>query len=722
MKLGLRGVDLNLYRELSRRNVFRVGIAYVVASWVLLQIVDVMTSILELPAWAPKLIFVILAIGLVPAIIFAWAYEMTPDGLKRESEVDPASSITSQTGRKLNHIIIGTLVVAVALLLADRAMHRAGDSAIDPAPVAAEAGNSIAVLPFVNMSSDPEQEFFSDGITEEILNSLASVKKLKVAGRTSSYAFKGQNDDLRRIGDALGVTHILEGSVRKAGEQVRITAQLIQVDNGFHLWSETFDRELTDVFGIQEEIANEILVQLKSQLLDDEPVVTEARRTDPQVYELYLRAKQRIYTRERGEIEMALAELDEAIRLDADYAPALAQRGIATMLLSDQQYGSIPHAEANRRAKRFIDQALALDENLAEGWAALGLYHYNAPGQLAESIDPLVKALAINPNLIDASNWLQTSLQNLGDFRGSREILEDIAERDPLYRPAFPNAIVLFNAFGATNEAEALIRRMAGFDADNPDLMLARAINYMYSGRKGEGLLEMERRSGRGNMSGVDKIFLGFGLLNTLQFERVLEEGQQFHHPRALFALGRVDEAFAAAQVQAAAGNVDNLFRLFNATGRSGDLVDYLEERWPGIDVFAEENRGDFIGYDAMVDVALAYQREGDRDRFDQAVSHLQRHLQNLADQGIANVPVSLEWALLFALQGDVDMAFEHLQRAVDSGVTMAGPPTKWEAALELLADDPRFGELETRILATLNRDRAAVGLPPVDENYQVRL
>ena len=701
---------------------FRVGIAYVVASWVILQIVDVIAPILELPAWAPKLIFVILAIGLVPALIFAWAYELTPEGLKKESEVDPEGSIARQTGRKLNYVIIATLVAAVALLLADRSMNRPAPEEAAPAVATAEAAKSIAVLPFVNMSSDPEQEFFSDGITEEILNSLASVRKLKVAGRTSSYAFKGQNDDLRRIGDALGVSHILEGSVRKAGDEVRITAQLIQVDNGFHLWSETYDRELTDVFGIQEEIANEILVQLKSQLLDDEQVVTEARRTDPQVYELYLRAKQRIYTRKRSEIEMAVAELDEAIRLDASYAPALAQRGIATMLLSDQQYGSIPNIEANRRAKRFIDQALALDENLAEGWAALGLYHGNMPGQVADSIDPLVKALAINPNLIDASNWLQVSLQTLGDFKGSREILEDIAERDPLYRPAFTNAIMLFNAFGAREEADKLIRRMAAFDADSPDILLARAVNYMYSGRKGEGLLEMEKRSDLGDMSGVAKIFLGFGLVNTGQFERALEQGSTWFHPRALYAMGRVDEAFAAAHEQAASGDPSNLFQLFNITGRSGDLVDYLEERWPGIGVFAEENRGDQNGHAIMVDVALAYLRENKRERFDEAMLYLDRHLRSLAEQGLDNVPVSADRAMQYALLGDTDAAFEHLELAVDRGMTSIGPLREWRPALALLADDPRFPEMEARMLASMNRDRAAVGLPPVNADYEVAL
>jgi TolB-like protein len=239
---GGRVNALKLYKELARRNVIRIAIANAVATRVLLQIVTV--------------------------------------------------------------VIVAALVLAVVLLLFERQSNRVPEPVSQTAAATDDESRSIAMLPFINMSSDAEQEFFSDGITEEILNSLASVKKFKVAGRTSSFAFKGQNDDLRRIGEALGVNHILEGSVRKSGEQVRITAQLIQVDNGFHVWSEIYERQLTNVFAIQDKIANEILKQLKNQLLGDEAVVADARRTAPEVYELNLRARQRLYMRVGLEAEI----------------------------------------------------------------------------------------------------------------------------------------------------------------------------------------------------------------------------------------------------------------------------------------------------------------------------------------------------------------------------------------------------------------------------------
>lgn len=713
---------MGLFAELGRRNVIRVAIAYAVASWVLLQIVDVIAPILELPDWAPRLVLVILAIGLVPVLIFSWAFELTPDGIKLQSEVDRAGSITHVTGRKLNYVIIASLTVAVLLLLVDRGIRVTPTE--DGSAVAAIDSDvkSIAVLPFVNMSSDPEQEFFSDGITEEILNSLASVKQLKVAGRTSSFAFKGQNDDLRRIGDALGVSHILEGSVRKSGTQVRITAQLIQVRDGFHLWSQTYDRELTDVFAIQDEISTEILRQLKDQLLSDAGLVAETQRTTPEVYDLYLRAKQRMYTRVGTEIEKAVEELDRAIQLDPNYAPVFAQRGIATMLLSEQQYGSIPDDEADRRGKRFVDQALRLDDGLAEAWAALGLYQLNQPGQADTAIDNLMTALSINPNLIDASNWLAIALQNVHDYRGSLEILTDIAERDPLYRPAFSNAIQTFNNFGEPAKAEALLDRIAAFNAENPDLLMARATNYFYSGNNGEGLKLMEMRRSYGDMSGLAQIYMSVGLQATMQFERILEEGSAFFKPVALYDLGRNDEAFAMAYDQATSGNPGNLFYLLNRAGRSRELVDFLEERWPTLAVFAGENPGNEFGYPVMASVAFAYQRLGNQERFDEAMLYIEEHAERLEEQDIDNVVYAGNRAIELAVRGEIDEAFEFLESAVENGWTPAGIPVEVIPELEILAGDPRFDAISAAMLETVNRDRAIVGLPPVNENYEVAL
>lgn len=712
---------MSILAELKRRNVFRVGIAYAVASWVLLQVVDVVTPVLDLPDWAPKLIFVILAIGLVPALVFAWVFEMTPEGLKKEADVDRSQSIAGATGRKLNYVITASLVIAVTLLLIER-QTRTDVTPVDETATAAMSGTtardpSIAVLPFVNMSSDTEQEYFSDGITEEILNSLASVKELKVAGRTSSFAFKGQNDDLRRIGDSLGVQHILEGSVRKSGDKVRITAQLIQVDNGFHLWSETYDRELTDVFAIQDEIANEILQQLRTQLIAGDGNVAEAMRTSPEVYELYLKAKQRIYTRERAEIEAAVAELDEAIRLDDQYAPAFAQRGIATILLSEAQYGDIPYQEARRRGKRYIDEALRLGPNSAEAWAALGLYHDR---DTEAATDALVKALEINPNLIDASNWLQIALRTSGQMRSALELLRNIAERDPLYRPAFSNAMNLFHTFGLKDEADKLLRRIEAFDPDNRSLYLARATSYMYGGEMGRGLQQLEEAAATGPISGVEQLFISIGLMSTGQAERALTEGSIFWRPDALYEVGRKDEAIALAYEHAGEGSPESLFYMLVVEGRDQELVDYVEERWPSLAAFASENPGGDNEYSLMVNVALAYRRLGNEALADEALDFVQARLTLLESEGVNNSRFDFGWATYLAMRGENDAALARLKKAADNGVMSTGDPAVKEPSLASLAGDPRFDEIKATMLANLNYNRRILDLPPYNENYQV--
>ena len=233
----------SLFSELKRRNVVRVGIAYIVLSWVALQLGDILFDMFETPAWVGKTLAALLLLGFPFACLFAWAFEMTPEGVKKTAEVDRSTSITHSTGRKLDFVIIGALVVALGYFVWER--QELGEPSVE---VALE--KSIAVLPFVNLSSDEEHEWFADGLTEEILNSLARTPDLLVASRTSSFQYKGQNTDVSEIAAALGVAHILEGSVRRSGNRLRVTAQLIRAHDGFHLWSETFDREPEDVLAV----------------------------------------------------------------------------------------------------------------------------------------------------------------------------------------------------------------------------------------------------------------------------------------------------------------------------------------------------------------------------------------------------------------------------------------------------------------------------------------
>ncbi|MDH4109063.1 MAG: hypothetical protein OEW35_12130 [Gammaproteobacteria bacterium] len=653
----------------------------------------------------------ILAIGLPPALIFAWAYEMTPEGLKREKDVDRSRSITSQTGRKLDRIIISVLSVAVVLLLIDKFML----SPAIPPDTAETSDKSIAVLPFVNMSSDPEQEFFSDGITEEILNSLAAVKELKVAGRTSSFAFKGRNEDLRLIGDTLGVAHILEGSVRKAGATVRITAQLIQVDDGFHLWSETYDRQLNDVFAIQDEIATEILKQLKARLLDEEIAILTAERTDPEVYDLYLLAKQRIYSRTRETIESAAELLDRAIARDPLYAPALAQRGIVSLLLSEDSYGATPDEIAEADAKAYLDRALDLDPQSAEAWGGLGLYHQNRPYEHEQAIDALTRALSINPSYMDASNWLYVVLGATGDVRGTLELTRDMMTRDPLYRPGFANGVNTLNNFGLRDEAQAAIDRFRRFEPGDPQVARVEAMHYLYAGEPARALPLAEAAYAAQPSNVVNQFALTVALFGTMQVERVLEFGTDIFRVDAADYLGQPALAIEIAQEVARSGYVEPLLQHLNRQKQSRDAVAWVEERWSDLESFAADHPADDSGWDTMGQLAYAYRESGNRARFEQAVDLYGVAQQRIADAGIDNWVQQLDRARYFVLAGDPDSALAALDRAIALGYRGWLPIAGFEPAFAELVGDPRYDEIEARLVDVTNAERDKLGLDPID-------
>ena len=720
-----------LFEELKRRNVFKVGTAYVVLAWLLAQITDVFLEPFGAPDWVIKTILLVLVSGFPLALFFAWAFEMTPEGIKKEKDVDRSESITHETGQKLNLAIIFILILALGYFAFDKfvlaperdaeLVRATEDTQAEKAELAETRASkkSIAVLPFVNMSDDASNEYFSDGISEEILNSLARVKELKVAGRTSSFAFKGQNQDLRKIGDALGVEHILEGSVRKAGAKVRITAQLIQVDDGFHLWSDTYDRELTDVFAIQDEIATSILKQLKAQLLDGEEVVVTTARTDSEAYDLYLLARQRMYERTGPTIQSAADLLDRAIAVDPEYAPAYAQRGIAAILLSDGEgsYGNIPKEQSQSQSKLYIDKALQLDPMLAEGWAGLGLYYENMPGATGaeKSIESLEKALSINPNLIDASNWLHNMLQFMGKPSEARIVMMEMVGKDPLYRPGVRNAINGFTAFGQYEEALAHLERIRPLIPNDATIKSAESAVYLYMGRLAESLPLAELALTLQPSNSVGRVSRSEALLQLHEYDRIVELGDAWFPVYALIQLNRIEEASILAYERAErAADVSTLFAFLNIAGQSDQLIAYLEEKWPDLDSLENDfpPYGGF-GYNLMLDVALAYSRTGNQERFDDALQRVRKVHERLIAEGIDNFFFDLSEASHQALSGNLESSLGFLDRAVSGGLVTGSRIAKEWPMLAPLEGDPRFEAIQARMIEHLNSEREKLGLEP---------
>jgi TolB-like protein/cytochrome c-type biogenesis protein CcmH/NrfG len=433
---------MSLLAELKRRNVVKAAVLYVVASWLILQIADVGVSLLGLPDWVGKSVFLLLVLGLPLVLIFSWVYELTPEGLKREKDVDQNLSSTAETGRKINVLIVVLLVLAIATVIIDRLVPESATAVRSPVPDEVEkvipaTGQSIAVLPFVNMSNDPEQEYFSDGISEELLNVLARYPDLRVAARTSSFQFKGQTPDIADIATTLHVNHVLEGSVRKSGNTLRITAQLIEAESGFHLWSETFDRQLTDVFAIQDEISAAIGEALKIQLaLSDDtgpssPTVPVAATAA--AFDAYVHGRQLINLRGQANLEQAVVYLEKAIALDESYAPAHAQLAIAYALLSDSpgSYGDLTIEDVKQMAIPHIDRAFDLDPSLAEGFAARAILDLTA-SDFEASVANAERTLELNPSYADAWNWLYISSMGIGRYVEAGEALKRLLRVDPL--------------------------------------------------------------------------------------------------------------------------------------------------------------------------------------------------------------------------------------------------------------------------------------------------
>jgi TolB-like protein len=332
---------MSLFAELKRRNVIRMAGLYLVGAWLVVQVAGTLLPVYDAPPWVMKTLVGVLAVGFVPALIFAWVFELTPEGIKRDEEVEPAHSIAPQTARRMNRVTVAVLLLALAYFGFDKFVlapkHEAAAVAAverhDAGVSVAKAGKSIAVLPFVNMSADKENEFFADGLSEEILNSLVAIDDLKVIGRTSSFQFKGKNEDLRGIGEALGASYVLEGSVRREGERIRVTAQLIRAADGVHLWSQTYDRTIKDTFAVQIDVAENVSRALDIVLDDRQRARMEAvgeRNVDAFIaYQKAVNAFDEAHT--GAGIDMAMLEqgfqaFGRAVENDPGFAAAYYQR------------------------------------------------------------------------------------------------------------------------------------------------------------------------------------------------------------------------------------------------------------------------------------------------------------------------------------------------------------------------------------------------------------
>jgi adenylate cyclase len=496
---------MSFFDELKRRNVVRVGVAYIVASWVILQVTDLVLEGINAPDWVLQTLMYLIALGFFAAVIIAWAYEITPDGIKREKDIVPDASVTTATAKKLDKITIGLLVIVLSVFALDRFVLEqpasVPDTGSDPFSEAPAVGiaispdekraltpsisddrQSVAVLPFVNMSDDAQNEYFSDGISEELLNVLVKIESLRVPSRTSSFTFKGSDMKLSDIGRELGVDHVLEGSVRKAGSRIRVTAQLIDVNTDSHLWSDTYTRELDDIFAVQDEISKAIVQALQVTLSgDDEQQLTNHGTENVEAYNKYLMGRHIWNRRTLLALTEAVEPLKEAVALDPGFEKAWT--ALADTYALSPEYGVGPIEQFVPLANEAITKALAINPASARALTARGyvksMYEYNIGGALKD----FELAIELEPGYATAHQWYGEILAVARRLDEALEQIEIAIRLDPL-APVIRHVKGWLLAGGLRfEEAEAGYREVFKVDPDYSHTHYNLRILYILTGK-----------------------------------------------------------------------------------------------------------------------------------------------------------------------------------------------------------------------------------------------
>ncbi len=496
---------MSFFSELKRRNVFKVGVAYAVACWLSLQIVDLVLENIDAPDWVMQVFMLGLAAGLPIALIVAWAFEVTPEGVKLHKNVDPEKSINRHTGHQLNRGIIMILTMAIVLLLTDKFRDQIFGAA-EPEDVKTAQGDnipgetrndddrtSIAVMPFRDMSADQNQAYFGEGIAEELLNALVKIKGLEVASRTSSFSLADENLDVPAIAARLGVNHILEGSVRTSGQQVRVTAQLIDVSRDIHLWSETYDGSLDDIFKIQDEITGKITAELKLQLGSDDLAPSAELLTDnAEAYQLYLQGRHLWRQRNGASLKEAIRLFKEAVKLDPGFHQAWSNLAIAYLNLPDydRSYDTLESMEQGLEA---AETALNLAPQSSEALIIRANYK-DLHCQMADAARLYEEAIRFNPEDPTAHHWYAIFLLNAGRTSLALEHIQIASGIDPLISAVIGIAAYIHQAMGEYERADELFRQASSLGLYGGSLYPV-GINYLYAGKieKGVAIIEAGR-------------------------------------------------------------------------------------------------------------------------------------------------------------------------------------------------------------------------------------
>jgi TolB-like protein/Tfp pilus assembly protein PilF len=591
--------ERNFFAELKRRNVYKVAVAYAVVAWLLIQAASIVLPAFDAPGWTIKVLITAVAIGFPIAVVLAWAFEITPEGIKLAEDVDPKASITPRTGRKIVAVTAALAVLAAGLLVfqlvgRDHWARRAGQQS-----AAAESGRSgspslpipeksIAVLPFDNLSEDKANAYFAEGIQDEILTRLAKIADLKVISRTSTQHFRSSPDNLPEIARQLGVAHILEGSVQKANDQVRVNVQLVKAATDAHLWADIYDRKLTDIFAVESDIAKRIADNLQAKLSPSANQVLASRPTDDaEAHELYLKGRYFWNRRTSANLQKAADYFEQAIAKDPNYA--LAYAGVAdchVLLPVYPELGTYPRDELPK-ALAAARKAVALDDSLAEAHTSLARALASSL-QLGAAMPEFQRALVLNPNYATAHQWYGECLQSQGKLEEALAELKRAQELDPL--SLIINALAGFalDTVGKPDQGIAQLRRTTEMD---PNFYAARdflAVVLDHAGQLQEAIVEQEK-----------SVSLGADPASRAELTRLYflvgrkAEAQQLWDQLKALSERQYVPAYSLALVELTLGNKDEAIRLLEKAYEDRAPFDSADLGWILVDHRLDTLRSD---------------------------------------------------------------------------------------------------------------------------------
>ena len=688
---------MSFFEELKRRNVVKMAVLYAVASWLIIQIGDVLFDTFDLPSSWLRLVVAVLILCFPIALILSWVFEMTPEGIKREQEVDRTQSVTHQTGRKINTLIIALLVLAIVVVAVDRLIPETTEfvdtpavelleekPAPDPSQLAAAkftpaVENSIAVLPFASRSTREEDTYFVDGIHDDILTQLSKLSVFdKVISRTSTEQYRGTKKSLVQIGQELGVATILEGGVQRAGNRVRINMQLIDTGTDKHLWAETYDRELTaeNIFDIQSEITRSVAAALNAVLSSNDQMALQKRPTQSlEAYDAYIsgRVLLRSYFEEEGRLRQAVASFDQAIRLDPEFAEAYAERAVALLTI---YWYTAAEGLWREAADESLRKAEALAPDAPETLSARGFYHYWGYLDYDRADASFLRALEIAPNYVDALNGKGFNARRAGRFDEATALLEKAYRVDPLNKDTIQSLAQTHAQLGRFEEAQSVLRRAQriGLGA-NAQSEISMVWEYM-------GDTDRAWQTVMQPLDQVSTITFSYRVREAIRtrdpanIQLALEswpeayrgsdgsgEAYQLARAEALLALG--EEAAARALLVEIKARIDASDQPYPQGWKANAL--YYPVTLPGL-------MGDLDGVRAAIDDYHA----------------------NTKPDAWQEGDVFLRFASALVRAGDPDTAFVYIDRTVDRFGPWIYLPLSTDVALDPIRDDPRYLQLKS--------------------------